>query len=225
MIRRPDRPDADDHFPCYCLPPAAKRQCGMLFSLSALHLPPLISSCRPIIGEGKPAENPMFMGCCVASRVHGIRFEPAAAYDGKVEQLRKEIQMKYTSNSITGLIGILVLFGMTGCATWSTTSVDTAESAPPATTAQPKRPHEILITESDISDRKYSPLGDINVTVNKTTVFHPNPTREMVNQKLKEEAAKLGADAVIQVRYGTVGVSFMSWGSLDGKGRAIKFDQ
>ena len=167
----------------------------------------------------------MFMGCCVASRVHGIRFEPVAAYDGKVEQLRKEIQMKYTSSTITGLIGVLVLFGTTGCATWSTTSVDTADSAPPATTAQPKRPHEVLLTESDISDRKYSSLGDINVTVNKTTVFHPNPTREMVNQKLKEEAAKLGADAVIQVRYGTVGVSFMSWGSLDGKGRAIKFDQ
>ena len=32
-----------------------------------------------------------------------------------------------------------------------------------------------------------------------------------------------GADAVIFVRYGTVGVSFMSWGSLNGKGRAIVF--
>jgi uncharacterized protein YbjQ (UPF0145 family) len=42
---------------------------------------------------------------------------------------------------------------------------------------------------------------------------------------LRAEAAKLGADAVIQVRYGNVGVSLMSWGSLDGKGRAIVFDK
>ena len=34
---------------------------------------------------------------------------------------------------------------------------------------------------------------------------------------------KLGADAVIHVRYGTVGIGFVSWGSLDGKGRAIVF--
>ena len=132
--------------------------------------------------------------------------------------------MKSIRNIMTGLAGALVFLGVTGCATWSTSSVETPDSAPP-TAAQPKRAHEIRLTESDISDRSYSSLGDISVTVNKTTVFHPSPTREMVNQKLREEAAKLGADAVILVRYGTVGVSFMSWGSLEGKGRAIKFDQ
>ena len=42
----------------------------------------------------------------------------------------------------------------------------------------------------------------------------------------RTEAAKIGADAVIQVRYGTVGMSWMvSWGSLDGKGRAIAYDK
>lgn len=133
--------------------------------------------------------------------------------------------MKRTRNIIASLVGILVLFALTGCATWSTSSVETPDSAPAPAAAQPKRPHEIRLTESDIPDRKYSSLGDISVTVNKTTVFHPNPTREMVNQKLKEEAAKLGADAVIHVRYGNVGVSALSWGSLEGKGRAIKFDQ
>lgn len=80
-----------------------------------------------------------------------------------------------------------------------------------------------MLTEGDISDRPYIVLGDISVTVNKTTLFHADPTKEMVNEKLKEEAAKLGADAVTHVRYGTVGVSLMSWGSLDGKGRAVQF--
>lgn len=33
----------------------------------------------------------------------------------------------------------------------------------------------------------------------------------------------MGADAVALVRYGDVGISMMSWGSLEGKGRAVKF--
>jgi uncharacterized protein YbjQ (UPF0145 family) len=64
----------------------------------------------------------------------------------------------------------------------------------------------------------------VSVTVNKVTIFNADPTRDMVNQRLRNEAAKLGADAVIQVRYGTVGISPLSWGSLDGKGRAIVFE-
>ena len=74
-----------------------------------------------------------------------------------------------------------------------------------------------------IRDRNYESLGDIEVSVSKTTVFHPDPTNEMIDEKLREEAAELGADAVILVRYGTVGISAFSWGKLDGNGRAIKF--
>lgn len=79
------------------------------------------------------------------------------------------------------------------------------------------------MTESDITNRRYVSLGDITVVVNKTTVFHPNPTRELVNDKLREKGAELGADAVIFARYGAGGMSLMSWNSLEGKGRAIKF--
>ena len=79
------------------------------------------------------------------------------------------------------------------------------------------------MTKDDITDRPYEVLGDINTTVNKTTIFHPDPTEALVDVKLREEAAKLGADAVILARYGTVGVAFMSWGSLDGNGRAVRF--
>lgn len=86
-----------------------------------------------------------------------------------------------------------------------------------------KTPRDIIITEKDITDKKYKILGDIEVTVNKSTIFHSDPTPQMVNEKLQKEAAKLGADAVVFVRYGTVGVSFVSWGSLNGKGRAIAF--
>ncbi|WP_449227506.1 hypothetical protein [Azospirillum argentinense] len=87
-----------------------------------------------------------------------------------------------------------------------------------------KTPADVIVTEKDITDRKYRSLGDINVTVNKTTIFDKDPTPALVEERLKEEGAKLGADAVVLARYGTVGISFMSWGSIDGKGRAVVFE-
>ena len=104
---------------------------------------------------------------------------------------------------------------------WSTSSVAKTEAA----AGRVARPVEqIQIIEGDVTDKPYKSLGDVSVTVNKVTIFNADPTREMVNDRLRKEAAKLGADAVIQVRYGTVGISPLSWGSLDGKGRAIVFD-
>ena len=40
-------------------------------------------------------------------------------------------------------------------------------------------------------------MGKIEVTVNKTTAFHPDPTKEIVDLALQEKAAAIGADAVI----------------------------
>jgi len=116
----------------------------------------------------------------------------------------------------------LVALGLSGCATWSTTQVDgsTAESV---TRLAAKSPDDVKVYETDVAGRRYESLGDLNVTVNKTTIFHPNPTRELVEAKLKDKAAELGADAVIFATYGNVGVSFMSWGSMDGRGRPIRF--
>ena len=117
---------------------------------------------------------------------------------------------------------------LAGCASWSTSSVDNRNADSPAAVAAAgihakKSPAQIQLTEKDLPHRKYTSLGDISVTVNKTTIFNADPTPEMVNQKLREKAAEMGADAVVLVRYGKGGVSFMSWGSLEGKGRAVKF--
>lgn len=128
---------------------------------------------------------------------------------------QKPLQLsRYLIAVVSGLL-------VSGCSTWSAGEVTNVR--PSAQEAKQVSPERILITDGDIADRPYTVLGDISVTVNKTTVFHADPTKEMVNEKLKEEAAKLGADAVIHVRYGTVGISMMSWGSLDGKGRAVQF--
>jgi uncharacterized protein YbjQ (UPF0145 family) len=127
-------------------------------------------------------------------------------------------------------VAILGAAFLAGCATWSTSDVVPAAGAGSATAKQsttvtrPARtPDTVLVTEKDITDRPYESLGDITVTVNKTTIFNADPTPELVNQKLREKAAALGADAVIEVRYGTPGISFMSWGSMDGKGRAVAY--
>jgi len=120
------------------------------------------------------------------------------------------------------LVGsIAVSFLLSGCATWSQSQVSNPNTA--VREIKQVSPDAVQLTEGDITSRPYTALGDLSVTVNKTTIFHPEPTKEMVDSKLKEEAAKLGADAVIYVRYGTVGVSALSWGSLDGKGRAVQF--
>ena len=127
---------------------------------------------------------------------------------------------------------VLMGLALSSCSkTWSTNSVKLQTNQSDVQTAHlPKSPpvvkklaEDVLVTEQDITDRNYRAIGDLDVSVNKTTIFHDDPTREMVDNKLQEEAAKIGADAVILVRYGTVGISLFSWGSLNGKGRAIAF--
>ena len=84
-------------------------------------------------------------------------------------------------------------------------------------------PDNITITKDDITDRPYEVLKDLKRKYGKTSLFHDDPTPAHVNAFLKHDAALLGADAVILVRYGTVGIGLASWGQLEGSGRAIKF--
>ena len=119
------------------------------------------------------------------------------------------------------LVALIAIF-MSGCAaTRSSSNVEPSSTA--SDSVAPTLASSVIVTEEDILDREYISLGDVEVSISKTTIFNKDPTNEMIDEKLREEAAKLGADAVILVRYGTVGVSAMSWGKLDGKGRAINF--
>jgi uncharacterized protein YbjQ (UPF0145 family) len=118
---------------------------------------------------------------------------------------------------------VSVALACAGCAsTWSRGSVERSTQQE-ATAAPATSVAKVTLSESDITNRKYTSLGDITVQVNKLTLFHSDPTPEQVNEKLREKAAELGADAVVLVRYGKVGISALSYGSLEGKGRAVKF--
>ena len=114
---------------------------------------------------------------------------------------------------------ILASIALSGCATWQTVSVDKQADMALAPTVAGK----IMLSEGDVKDRPYRNLGEISVSVNKTTVFHADPTPALVNDALREKAATMGADAVLDVQYGKVGMSLMSWGTLQGKGRAVQF--
>lgn len=123
----------------------------------------------------------------------------------------------------------VAVLALSGCAdTWSNSSVERVSAGPVTktggTVGKVIDPAQVIITKEDITDRPYTVIADIETTVNKTTIFHADPTPAMIDEKFREEAVKLGADAVILVRYGSVGVSLMSWGSLDGKGRAVAFN-
>lgn len=115
-----------------------------------------------------------------------------------------------------------------GCATWSGSEVTQDGKVIQAVVVPENErtaPEDIILTEADITDKEYTVIGDIEVFVNKTTIFNADPTPEMVEEKLRERASELGADAVIFVRNGSVGVSAWSWGSLEGRGRAVSFSK
>jgi len=86
-----------------------------------------------------------------------------------------------------------------------------------------KPPDQVIVSEGDITDRPYQIIQDIDVTVAKSNVFADDPTREQVAKELKKKAAELGADAVIFVRYGSVGMGLFNWGEMKGRGRAVAF--
>jgi len=86
-----------------------------------------------------------------------------------------------------------------------------------------KSPVEVILTEEDITDRPYQIIEDIDVTVSKPNIFADDPTRGEVSAELRKKAAELGADAVVLVRYGTLGMGLFNWGEIKGRGRAVYF--
>ena len=86
-------------------------------------------------------------------------------------------------------------------------------------------PSTVIITEGDISDKKYNVIGKISVKLSKWTALSPDPTREDANNKLREEAAKKGANAVIFIRYSGPKITLTSWGVLEANGEAVRFEE
>lgn len=72
-------------------------------------------------------------------------------------------------------------------------------------------------------DREYESLQVVHARVGAATIFNKSPTLEDVNNKLREEALKLGANGVIRVRYKR-GMSPVSWKAVRAWGLAVRLD-
>lgn len=79
----------------------------------------------------------------------------------------------------------------------------------------------IALTASDL-DQPYDVLGDLAVTVRQRGAFGQEPTRADAEAALREQAARLGAHAVILVSFGQPGSSWWSYNELRAHGRAIR---
>src|SRR5258708_5474410 len=91
------------------------------------------------------------------------------------------------------MMAVAVLL-LAGCGTRSSASVAPtlgATTAEAAVKPAPKSPNQVTVTENDITDRSYQSLGDIEVTVKKWTIFDKDPTREKIDEALKEKAAEI----------------------------------
>jgi len=119
-------------------------------------------------------------------------------------------------------IPLLLLVLLTGCSTYSSSKFIRDGSYETIFDDKVISPSEVIISEDNIKN-KYIVMGKIEVTVNKTTAFHPDPTKEIVNAVLQEKAADIGADAVIEVIYIGPRISFASWGTMEGIGTAVKY--
>jgi len=118
---------------------------------------------------------------------------------------------------------LLLLILLSGCATYSSSKFISAESYETVISDKIIIPSEVIITSDDIK-QKYIVMGKIEVTVNKTTAFHPDPTKELIDLALQEKAAAIGADAVIEVIYHGPRISFASWGTMEGVGTAVQYE-
>lgn len=96
-------------------------------------------------------------------------------------------------------------------------------SAPAVSEAKIALPNTVLMYDLDITDRPYTSLGEVSITLTKLNPWGEEPTQEQVEAKLKDEAIKKGADALIYVRYTKLGASWNRVSGIEGKAQAVKF--
>ena len=77
-----------------------------------------------------------------------------------------------------------------------------------------------IAIHADGIGQQYKALGEITAKVSKGSLLSKSPTIEDVNFKLQEEASKMGANAVINVKYSR-GMSLMSYEVLKAVGLAV----
>ena len=94
---------------------------------------------------------------------------------------------------------------------------------PPPSTYSEVMDQEVPVTAGDITDRPYRVVGLVEKEIRRATMFSRDASAAKVYRELWEKAQKLGADAVVNARFGDGRVTLFSWGSRRATGQAVKF--
>ena len=82
----------------------------------------------------------------------------------------------------------------------------------------------VPVFATDLPDRPYTVLGEVQAKVRKATIFSKEASQEKIYRELWERGEKLGADAVVNAGSGNSHVTALSWGSTTATGTAGKFN-
>ena len=83
-------------------------------------------------------------------------------------------------------------------------------------------PRQITVVETDLPEPYYV-LADLDVTVRQRSSFGEAPSKALAIHALREQAARIGAHAVVLTAFGDAGMSWWSNHELRGHGRAVRF--
>lgn len=120
---------------------------------------------------------------------------------------------------VYGCLGISLIF----CGCSIPFMNDKSTKAPAIESSEKQTPaNRIIVTELDILDRPYTILGDVATRYSPLLPYSSIDKADVVI-KLREEAAKMGADAVIYVMYTEQKSTLLSPASMEAKGKAVKF--
>ena len=118
-------------------------------------------------------------------------------------------------------LGVCLAVSACGDAMTYPAQIDNQAGKAEATTASTPV-NAVVVTQADtINGGAFTVVGNVNATVGKVTAFHADPTVAQAEQKLRVEAAELGADAVINAEISDVTICALSWGCRKVSGTAV----
>ncbi|MEO9819969.1 MAG: hypothetical protein ABJQ34_15390 [Paracoccaceae bacterium] len=115
------------------------------------------------------------------------------------------------------------LMALSACSEISTAPANLDKQTAAAETLSGTSVNDIsLVSANTINGGNFTTIGEIKTSVGKATAFGKTPTLADGQQKLRIEAAELGADAVINVQISDVTVCLISWGCRNVSGTAVR---
>jgi len=93
----------------------------------------------------------------------------------------------------------------------------------PAVAQAPRAPIQITLVEGE-AGLPVTVLGDVRAEIHQKSMSPKTPSRDLANDELRKQAAKLGADAVVNIKYESYNPMFSKKGFI-ATGKAVRFQQ